>query len=141
MAEQILICSDYASSQVQPGFSPCQCSQETGNFCCSSVHPNSCLLGLDKAKLKPPSRKRKIGRKKTFSLDGISPFTRKEASSQQISRIPLPQVAQAFAPGFTLSSRNCYTSLVPKALRHTSSQWSDSPTHSMGRTLRTADIV
>lgn len=28
------------------------------------VHPNSCLLGLDKAKLKPPSRKRKIGRKK-----------------------------------------------------------------------------
>lgn len=32
------------------------------------VHPNSCLLGLDKAKLKPPSRKRKIGRKKNLLL-------------------------------------------------------------------------
>lgn len=107
------------------------------------VHPNSYLLGLDKAKLKPPSRKGKAGRKKAFSSHGISLFNRQEASSQPNSRIPLPQVAQAqvFAPGLTLSSRNYYTSSVPKALRRTPSQWSDSPAHSMGRTLRTADIV
>lgn len=93
------------------------------------VHPNSCFLGLNKAK------KKKERKEKSLSSDGISLFNRKEASSQQNSCIPLPQMGQVFTPGLILSSRDCYTNLVPKALRRTPSQWSDSSAHSTVRTL------
>lgn len=102
LTHQMLFVQTVRTVKCAGGSGHCQCSLETGNFCCSSWAPSFLSLnGRDKAKLMSPSRE-KNGKAKSHLLRDLALFIWKE--------VPLPSRTSSFTTDW--SGVSCWAHVV-----------------------------